>query len=438
MNITTPKTLSGTMELLPKDQIIFNQLKDTIRESYERFGFLPIDTPVIEDAKVLLAKAGGETEKQIYNFTKGDNNICLRFDLTVPLAKYVAKNCNELTFPFKRYQIGKVYRGERPQKGRFREFYQCDIDVVGKEELSLEYDAEIPSIIYSIFNEFNFGPFVININNRKIISGLIESLGLTDKQVEIMRLIDKFEKIGEENIRASLKLDYDVSDEKIEELLSFIKITGTNDEIINQLKNVNINNELFKQGVTELEEVVRLIRLNGLEENYFEINLTIVRGLDYYTGTVYETFLTNYRNLGCVCGGGRYDNLTGYYSKNKFVGVGASIGLTRLFDQIKEMNLLNYKNKSVTKVLVIPMNNEFKENAIKIASTLRNEKISTEINYENTKFKNKLSYADKLNIPYIIILGETEIAENKVTIKNMQTREQFYVTIEEAIKIINS
>lgn len=438
MNITTPKTLSGTMELLPKDQIIFNQLKDTIRESYERFGFLPIDTPVIEDAKVLLAKAGGETEKQIYNFTKGDNNICLRFDLTVPLAKYVAKNCNELTFPFKRYQIGKVYRGERPQKGRFREFYQCDIDVVGKEELSLEYDAEIPSIIYSIFNEFNFGPFVININNRKIISGLIESLGLTDKQVEIMRLIDKFEKIGEENIRASLKLDYDVSDEKIEELLSFIKITGTNDEIINQLKNVKINNELFKQGVTELEEVVRLIRLNGLEENYFEINLTIVRGLDYYTGTVYETFLTNYRNLGCVCGGGRYDNLTGYYSKNKFVGVGASIGLTRLFDQIKEMNLLNYKNKSVTKVLVIPMNNEFKENAIKIASTLRNEKISTEINYENTKFKNKLSYADKLNIPYIIILGETEIAENKVTLKNMQTREQFYVTIEEAIKIINS
>ncbi|MGN1223168.1 MAG: histidine--tRNA ligase [Christensenellales bacterium] len=438
MNITTPKTLSGTMELLPKDQIIFNQLKDTIRESYERFGFLPIDTPVIEDAKVLLAKAGGETEKQIYNFTKGDNNICLRFDLTVPLAKYVAKNCNELTFPFKRYQIGKVYRGERPQKGRFREFYQCDIDVVGKEELSLEYDAEIPSIIYSIFNEFNFGPFVININNRKIISGLIESLGLTDKQVEIMRLIDKFEKIGEENIRASLKLDYDVSDEKIEELLSFIKITGTNDEIINQLKNVKINNELFKQGVTELEEVVRLIRLNGLEENYFEINLTIVRGLDYYTGTVYETFLTNYRNLGCVCGGGRYDNLTGYYSKNRFVGVGASIGLTRLFDQIKEMNLLNYKNKSVTKVLVIPMNNEFKENAIKIASTLRNEKISTEINYENTKFKNKLSYADKLNIPYIIILGETEIAENKVTLKNMQTREQFYVTIEEAIKIINS
>ena len=438
MNITTPKTLSGTMELLPKDQIIFNQLKDTIRESYERFGFLPIDTPVIEDAKVLLAKAGGETEKQIYNFTKGDNNICLRFDLTVPLAKYVAKNCNELTFPFKRYQIGKVYRGERPQKGRFREFYQCDIDVVGKEELSLEYDAEIPSIIYSIFNEFNFGPFVININNRKIISGLIESLGLTDKQVEIMRLIDKFEKIGEENIRASLKLNYDVSDEKIEELLSFIKITGTNDEIINQLKNVKINNELFKQGVTELEEVVRLIRLNGLEENYFEINLTIVRGLDYYTGTVYETFLSNYRNLGCVCGGGRYDNLTGYYSKNKFVGVGASIGLTRLFDQIKEMNLLNYKNKSVTKVLVIPMNNEFKENAIKIASTLRNEKISTEINYENTKFKNKLSYADKLNIPYIIILGETEIAENKVTLKNMQTREQFYVTIEEAIKIINS
>lgn len=438
MNITTPKTLSGTMELLPKDQIIFNQLKDTIRESYERFGFLPIDTPVIEDAKVLLAKAGGETEKQIYNFTKGDNNICLRFDLTVPLAKYVAKNCNELTFPFKRYQIGKVYRGERPQKGRFREFYQCDIDVVGKEELSLEYDAEIPSIIYSIFNEFNFGPFVININNRKIISGLIESLGLTDKQVEIMRLIDKFEKIGEENIRSSLKLDYSVSDEKIEELLSFIKITGTNDEIINQLKNFNINNELFKQGVTELEEVVRLIRLNGLDENFLEINLTIVRGLDYYTGTVYETFLTNYRNLGCVCGGGRYDNLTGYYSKNKFVGVGASIGLTRLFDQIKEINLLNYKNKSVTKVLVIPMNNEFKENAIKITSTLRNKKINTEINYENTKFKNKLSYADKLNIPYIIILGETEIAENKVTLKNMQTREQFYVTIEEAIKIINS
>ena len=438
MNITTPKTLSGTMELLPKDQIIFNQLKDTIRESYERFGFLPIDTPVIEDAKVLLAKAGGETEKQIYNFTKGDNNICLRFDLTVPLAKYVAKNCNELTFPFKRYQIGKVYRGERPQKGRFREFYQCDIDVVGKEELSLEYDAEIPSIIYSIFNEFNFGPFVININNRKIISGLIESLGLTDKQVEIMRLIDKFEKIGEENIRSSLKLDYNVSDEKIEELLSFIKITGTNDEIINQLKNFNINNELFKQGVTELEEVVRLIRLNGLDENFLEINLTIVRGLDYYTGTVYETFLTNYRNLGCVCGGGRYDNLTGYYSKNKFVGVGASIGLTRLFDQIKEINLLNYKNKSVTKVLVIPMNNEFKENAIKITSTLRNKKINTEINYENTKFKNKLSYADKLNIPYIIILGETEIAENKVTLKNMQTREQFYVTIEEAIKIINS
>ena len=330
-----PKTLPGFMELLPKEQILFNKIKDTIQRTYEKYGFLPLDTPIIEDANVLLAKAGGETEKQIYRFNKGDNDLSLRFDLTVPLAKYVSARYNELSFPFKRYQIGKVFRGERPQKGRFREFYQCDIDVIGDGELSLMYDAEIPSIIYDIFTKMNIGKFVIRINSRKILNGFFENLNLSDKYQDILRIIDKMEKVSEEDLIEMLK-EINLTDEIVNKILSFVKIKGSNENILNSLKNLNIENEMFVNGINELETVINSLRAMNIDEEYFVIDLTIARGLDYYTGIVYETKLVDYPQIGSVCSGGRYDDLATYYTDKKLPGVGISIGLTRLFYQLKE------------------------------------------------------------------------------------------------------
>ena len=400
MNKTEPRTLPGFMELLPQDQILFNQIKETIRRNYEKFGFLPLDTPIIEDSKVLLAKAGGETEKQIYRFNKGENDLSLRFDLTVPLAKYVAKNYGTLAFPFRRYQIGKVYRGERQQKGRYREFYQCDIDIIGDGELSIINDAELPNVIYNTFKELEFGEFTICINNRKILNGLFESLELNEISADILRIIDKIEKI-----------------------MNFIAIEGSNDEKIKALNDLGITSEKFQKGLEELTDVVKYMRLFGIPEENFKIDLTIARGLDYYTGTVYETFLNEYKNLGSICSGGRYENLAEYYTDKKLPGVGISIGLTRLFYQLNEIKLLKAQKKSISDILVISMTENF-EYVSKVASKLRDEGKNVQVYYEDKKVKAKFKYADKLEIPYTVVIGDDEVQSNSYSVKNMITGEQ--------------
>jgi len=421
MNKTEPRTLPGFMELLPQDQILFNQIKETIQKNYEKFGFLPLDTPIIEDSKVLLAKAGGETEKQIYRFNKGDNDLSLRFDLTVPLAKYVAKNYGSLAFPFRRYQIGKVYRGERQQKGRYREFYQCDIDIIGDGELSIINDAELPNVIYNTFKELGFGEFTICINNRKILNGLFESLNLSEESSDILRIIDKIEKIGKEAVIEELQ-KLNIKQEKIDKIMSFIAIDGSNDEKLKALNELGITSEKFAKGLEELTEVVKYMRIFGIPE-HFKIDLTIARGLDYYTGTVYETFLNEYKNLGSICSGGRYENLAEYYTDKKLPGVGISIGLTRLFYQLSEIGLIKSDKKAISDVLVISMTDNF-EYVSKVAKKLRDEGKNVQVYYEDKKVKAKFKYADKLEIPYTVVIGDDEVESGSYSLKNMLTGEQ--------------
>ena len=426
--------MPGFMELLPPDQILFNKMKDTIKDVYESFGFLPLDTPVLELSDVLLAKAGGETEKQIYRFTKGDTDMAMRFDLTVPLARYVAQHAGELTFPFKRYQISKVYRGERPQKGRFREFYQCDIDIIGNDELPLIHDAEIPAVIYSIFKKLDFGKFTIRINNRKVLNGFFGSLGLDGSIADILRTIDKIDKIGAQKVLAELS-DLGIDSAKGEKILSFITASGSAEEKIAYLKSLGIENEIYTEGVDELEKVSGYMRMFGIEDDYFTIDLTIARGLDYYTGTVYETVLDEYRNLGSVCSGGRYDNLTGYYTKQKMPGIGISIGLTRLFSQLRSAEIIKPESSSVVKALIAPMGIDLKF-PLEIADKLRNAGISAEVYYQDKAFKHKMKYANKAGIPYVVIIGEDELKNGEVTVKNMLTGEQQTVKAEEIISVI--
>ena len=428
MSKTEPRTLAGFMELMPNEQILFEQMKQKIEKTYQKFGFLPLDTPILELSEVLLAKAGGETEKQIYRFEKGTTDISMRFDLTVPLSKYVAKNYGNLSFPFRRYQIGKVYRGERTQKGRFREFYQCDIDIIGDGELSVINDAELPSVIYNVFKELGFDDFTICINNRKILNGLFESLEQKENSVEILRIIDKIEKIGKEAVIEELE-KIEVSKKSIDTIMNFIEINGTTDEKIEKLNNLNIENETFKLGLEELTKVVKYVRLFGIPNSNFKVDLTIARGLDYYTGTVYETFLNQYRELGSICSGGRYENLAEYYTDKKLPGVGISIGLTRLFYKLNELNLIKADKKSVAKVLVIPMIEDMSV-PIKIANNLRNQGINTEIFLNDKKLKAKMKYADKLEIPFVIVVGEDEVDSGKVKIKNMKTGEEVQCNIE--------
>ena len=428
-----PKTLPGFMELLPNEQILFNKMKNTIQKTYESFGFLPLDTPIIEDAKILLAKAGGETEKQIYRFMKGENDLALRFDLTVPLAKYVTEYYDKLSFPFKRYQIGKVYRGEKPQRGRYREFYQCDIDIIGDGELSVVNDAELASVIYKTFLNLGFDDFTICINNRKILNGLFEGLNVKENSVEILRTIDKLDKIGPEKVRK--ELCEEISEDKVDTIMDFISISGNNDEKIKALEEINISNNTWNEGLKDLKEVVKFIRIFMVPEENFKIDLTIARGLDYYTGTVYETFLNKYRNLGSVCSGGRYDNLTEFYSTRKMPGVGISIGLSRLFFQLTDSNIISVDKQSIADVLVISMDNNY-EKCAQIASNLRQNGLKVQVDFEDKKIAKKFKYADKLNINYVIVIGEDEIKNNVVTLKNMITGEQNTVTLEESIKII--
>lgn len=428
-----PRTLPGFMELKPNEQILFDQIKEKIEESYKRFGFLPLDTPILELSEVLLAKAGGETEKQIYRFTRGDD-LAMRFDLTVPLAKYVSKNYGELQFPFRRYQIGKVYRGERPQKGRFREFYQADIDIIGDGELSIMNDAEIPSIIYTTFKSLGFDDFTIRINNRKILNGLFEYLNIVELSTEIMRIIDKLEKIGKENVKLEL-LKLNIEEENVVKILEFISISGNNEEKIEALEKLNIKNEVFEKGLFELREVVKYIRLFGVPEENFSIDLTIARGLDYYTGTVYETFLDNYREIGSVCSGGRYDNLAENYTDKSLPGVGIAIGVTRLFDQLNDLKLIKTEKESISDVLVISTSDDVSE-CLPIANTFRKEGINTEVYMNDKKMKAKFKYADKLKIPYVAIIGEDEVKENKVSLKNLVTGKQDTINIQEAVEIL--
>ena len=426
--ITEPRTLAGFMELLPNEQILFEQMKQKIEKTYQRFGFLPLDTPILELSEVLLAKAGGETEKQIYRFTKGDTDISMRFDLTVPLAKYVAKNYGNLSFPFRRYQIGKVYRGEKTQKGRFREFYQCDIDIIGDGELGIVNDAEIPSVIYNLISDLGFNDFTICINNRKVLNGLFREVNQEPNAVDIMRTIDKLAKIGKENVILELK-EIGVDEQAIDRILKFIEIDGTTDEKIAKLKELDIKEEMFVEGLAELEQVVKYIRVFGVPDTHFKIDLTIARGLDYYTGTVYETFLNDYKEIGSVCSGGRYENLAGYYTDQKLPGVGISIGLTRLFYKLNELQLIKSDKYSMSDILIIPMLEDMSV-AIQLASNLRKEGINTEVYLNDKKLKAKFKYADKLKIPYVVVIGEDEINTNTVKVKNMNTGDETSVELD--------
>lgn len=431
--IIKPSILPGFMELSPADQILFNKMRDIIKSNYERFGFLPIDTPIIEKSDVLLVKSGGETEQQVYRFEKGRTDMALRFDLTVPLARYVAQYYSDINFPFKRYQIGKVYRGERNQKGRYREFYQCDIDIVGNGTLDIINDAEIPSIIYSTFKELDFGPFTIKVNNRKMIRGFLQSIDIEDSTL-VLRAIDKLDKIGSEGVRKELK-EINLNDDAIEKIMRFFEIKGDNQTIIEKLEGLQIDNEIFKEGLTELSTVMKYVGLFGVPEEYCKIDLPIVRGLDYYTGTVYETYLNDHPSLGSICGGGRYDDLASYYTKQKLPGVGMSIGLTRLFYQLKEANIIQSTENSLTTVLIIPMEG-YTDNAVKAANILREEGIYTQVYLDSAKIGRKFNYADKLNIPYVIVIGEEEVNNNTYSFRDMKTGEQKNIYIDEVIKCL--
>ena len=436
MSIIKPRTLSGFMELLPGKQAQMERMMSILRETYALYGFAPLDTPVIEDAQILLAKGGGETEKQIYRFTKGDSDLAMRFDLTVPLAKYVALHYSELAFPFRRYQIGKVYRGERAQRGRFREFYQADIDIIGDGKLDILNEAEIPSIIYNIFNRFGLKRFQIRVNNRKILNGFYAMQGLSEKSGDIMRTVDKLDKIGAEKVKGLLMDECGVSEEAADEILKFIAITGTNAEVIAALEGYTGRNEVFDLGLSELKAVCENLGAFGVPEENFAVDLTIARGLDYYTGTVYETTLLDHPEIGSVCSGGRYDNLAGYYTNQQLPGVGISIGLTRLFYVLDEQGLLNPEmNSCACDALVIPMT-QSPAAAISIAQSLRAQGVRTQVYGEQKKFKQKMTYANKLGVPYIVLLGDDEIAAGKCSVKDMRTGEQTCVTPAEAAALI--
>ena len=436
MERITPRTLSGFMELLPGKQARMEKLMQVLRDTYSLYGFAPLDTPVIEDAKILLAKGGGETEKQIYRFQKGDSDLALRFDLTVPLAKYVALHYNELAFPFRRYQIGKVYRGERAQRGRFREFYQADIDIIGDGKLDIMNEAEIPAIIYKVFRGFGLTRFQIRVNNRKILNGFYAMMGLAEKSGDIMRTVDKLDKIGPEKVSVILMDDCGLTEEQAQEILKFIAIRGTNAEVLAALEGYVGRNEIFDAGLEELKAVTRNLSAFGVPEENFAVDLTIARGLDYYTGTVYETTLLDHPEIGSVCSGGRYDNLAGYYTDKALPGVGISIGLTRLFYVLDEQGLINEELPAApADVLVLPMTEDVGK-AVALAETLRSKGLRVQLYGEQKKFKQKMSYADKLGVPFAVLLGEDEIAEGVCSVKNMTSGEQLKLSPEQAAEHI--
>jgi len=434
MSKVQPRTLSGFMELLPARQAQFDRMVEILRRTYGLYGFTPLDTPLIEASEVLLAKGGGETEKQIYRFMKGDTDLSLRFDLTVPLAKYVAQNYGHLTFPFRRFQIGKVYRGERAQRGRFREFYQADIDVIGDGKLDISNEAEIPSIIYKAFTALGLKRFQIRVNNRKILNGFYSMLGLTEQSGDVMRTVDKLDKIGPDKVR-ELLIEGGVA---AEEILKFIAITGSNQEVLTALEGYRGRSEVFDAGLDELNTVVKYLASFGVPETHFAVDLTIARGLDYYTGTVYETTMLDHPEIGSICSGGRYDNLAEYYTEKQLPGVGISIGLTRLFFVLEDQGYLNDAlNTAPADVLILPMTDDLSP-AIALATQLREAGIRTQIHGEQKKFKQKISYADKLSIPYAVFLGEDEISSGVCAVKDLATGEQVKLSPADAIAHIQA
>ena len=433
-----PRTLSGFMELLPQKQQKLEKMMQILRNTYSLYGFAPLDTPAIEDAQILLAKGGGETEKQIYRFQKGDSDLALRFDLTVPLAKYVALHYNDLAFPFRRYQISKVYRGERAQRGRFREFYQADIDIIGDGKLDILNEAEIPAIIYRVFRGFGLSRFQIRVNNRKILNGFYAMQDLSEKSGDIMRTVDKLDKIGAEKVKVILCEDCGLTEAQADEILKFIAITGTNAEVLEALRGYAGRNEIFDKGLEELQAVTANLSAFGVPEDNFAVDLTIARGLDYYTGTVYETTLLDHPEIGSVCSGGRYDDLAGYYTEKQLPGVGISIGLTRLFYVLDEQGLLNPELPSApADALVLPMTAD-PAPAIALAEALRGNGIRVQIYGEQKKFKQKMTYADRIGVPYAIFLGEDEINQGKCSVKDMRSGEQQLLTVEEAAALIHT
>ena len=434
-----PRTLSGFMELLPDKQVQFDRMVELLRRSYSLYGFTPLDTPVIEASEVLLAKGGGETEKQMYRFTKGDTDLSLRFDLTVPLAKYVALHYADLTFPFRRFQIGKVYRGERAQRGRFREFYQADIDVIGDGKLDIVNEAEIPAIIYNTFTALGLRRFQIRVNNRKILNGFYAMLGLTEQAADIMRTVDKLDKIGGDKVRNLLVgEDIGLSGGGADEILKFIAIRGNNAQVLSALEGYRGRSELFDQGLDELTTVVKYLAAFGVPEDHFAVDLTIARGLDYYTGTVYETTMLDHPEIGSICSGGRYDNLAEYYTDKQLPGVGISIGLTRLFFVLEDQGYLNGEmNTAPADALILPMTDDLSP-AIAFAARLRQAGVRAQLYTEQRKFKQKMSYADKLAIPYVVFLGEDEIAKGAVSVKDMATGEQQTLSQEEGAALIRA
>ncbi len=436
MTKMTPRTLSGFMELLPQPQQQMERMMDILRRTYSLYGFTPLDTPVIEASEVLLAKGGGETEKQIYRFQKGDADLALRFDLTVPLAKYVALHYNDLSFPFRRYQIGKVYRGERAQRGRFREFYQADIDIIGDGKLDITNEAEIPAILYQTFTSLGLKRFQIRVNNRKILNGFYAMLGLTARSGDIMRTVDKLDKIGAEKVRTLLTDEVGVSAESADEILKFIAITGGNEQVLAALESYRGRNEVFDEGLDQLNTVVKYLSAFGVPAENFAVDLTIARGLDYYTGTVYETTLLDHPEIGSVCSGGRYDNLAEYYTDKQLPGVGISIGLTRLFYVLGEQGMLNPGLPTApADVLILPMTAELAP-AVTLATRLRAAGVRTQLYTEQKKFKAKMSYADKLGVPYVVFLGDDEIAGNVVACKDMASGQQTTLPFDETLGLI--
>lgn len=430
----TPRIPAGTLELLPREQIIFQHMLDVIRKGYESFGFVPIETPVFELKEVLLTKSGGETEKQVYfvqstgSLQQGlEPELALRFDLTVPLARYVAQHERDLAFPFRRYQIQRVYRGERPQRGREREFYQCDIDIIGKDKLSSAYDAELPAVIVKVFADLKIPPFTINFSNRKILFGFLEHENITEeeKKKAILREIDKIEKIGFGRVKEGLK-KIGINGKTIEGLLRLISVAADKSDIISFLKAQKIDNKTFQQGISELEQMIFFLKALGVAEERTKINLAIARGLDYYTGTVYETFINEHRDFGSICSGGRYENLASYYTKSKLPGVGVSIGITRLFDQLRSYNMLPEVRNTV-QILITQMDSAFLENYLSLAAELRKAGFCVENYLEQTKLDKQIKYADKTGIPIVIIIGSDEIRSETVIVKKMEQKEQMKI-----------
>ena len=426
MSLVKPRIPSGFPEYLPAEQIEFNRLVNIVRRVYEEYGFSPIDTPDLELSEVLLTKSGGETEQQIYRFIKGSNDLTMRFDLTVPLARYVAQHESELIFPFRRYHIGKVHRGERAQAGRFREFYQCDIDVIGSNSVAV--DAEMPIVINKIFEQFDIGEFTVHINNRKILNGFFESLGLSNISKDVLRIVDKIDKISANSFTEELE-QLGLSADQITRLREFININGSKDVILNKLEKISLNckSDQFKQGVKEIGLVVKTIRDFGLSDSRFMIDLRIARGLDYYTGTVYETMLNNHPEIGSICSGGRYDNLASHYTKKYLPGVGVSIGLSRLFYKLCEIGAIELTRFSSAEVVVMPIGSGQITASVKIAERLRSIGINTMLYTEENNMRKKLKYADKMGFEWVALIGEDELLTEEVMLKNMLTGESIKI-----------